>query len=511
MPAGQLERTLRHLRNVARQHEDGPVKDAKLLERFIAHRDEEAFELLVRRHGPMVLGVCKRVLGNATDAEDAFQATFLVLVRKATSIRPRSRVGNWLHGVAHKTALKANAMNRTRRAKEREAGEARGGKGADDTREPLLEVLDAELNALPEIYQAPIVLCDLEGLSYREAAGRLGCPPGTLSGRLTRARALLARRLALRGASVSTAVLPGLLAREVLVGVPPSLLDQTVRASLVVAGGKAFTEAVVSAKVVSLSEGVLKMLLLSRLKVVTAGFLLLVAVVAAGWTCAGNVPGDQVPPGATAGPRAPASKGRATIRPGEPREAEFVVRRTARERNTVSLVVAGTSAPVLCLAVKKDLRVLLLGGKQVGIEGLRPGTRVAIRLDATNSVIQDIRAVGDPNRIPVLKRTSDLAQLDLPPDEAEILRALPRVPRAVPGVLEVFRDDISVVSERLVKRVDPPRVFPLVGEAKLHHQEWKCTVYYDEIVEYRYPHPARIKRARVNVVYIDKDYLVLTR
>src|SRR5688572_22769959 len=136
MPAGQLQSAIRHLRDVARRHEGGQVTDAQLLERFITHRDEGAFELLLRRHGPMVLGVCRRVLGNAADADDAFQATFVVLVRKATAIVPRTRVGNWLHGVALKTALKAKAMNRTRRVKEREAA-ARSRAAAVDTGRPL--------------------------------------------------------------------------------------------------------------------------------------------------------------------------------------------------------------------------------------------------------------------------------------------------------------------------------------------------------------------------------------
>src|SRR5262249_55950831 len=155
---------------------------------------------------------CKRVLGNEADAEDAFQATFLVLVRKATSIVPRTQVGNWLHGVAHKTALKAKAMASRRRVKERQAGAAHGRNTTEDSGETLLEILDGELNALPEKYRAAIVLCDLEGLSYREAAARLRCPQGTLSGRLTRARALLARRLARHGTPLTTAAVTALLA-----------------------------------------------------------------------------------------------------------------------------------------------------------------------------------------------------------------------------------------------------------------------------------------------------------
>src|SRR6185369_8670349 len=132
---------------------DREVPDGELVDGFVVRRDDGAFEALVRRHGPMVLGVCRRVLGNEADAEDAFQATFLVLVRKANSIVPRAQVGNWLHGVAHKTALKAKAMARYRRFKEREAGAARGRDVTEDVRESLLEVLDGELSALPEKYR----------------------------------------------------------------------------------------------------------------------------------------------------------------------------------------------------------------------------------------------------------------------------------------------------------------------------------------------------------------------
>ena len=136
---------------------------------------------------------------------------------------------------------------------------------------------------------------------------------------------------------------------------------------------------------------------------------------------------------------------------------------------------------------------------------------MAIRLDATNGVIQEIRALEPRDTVTVLRSAKDLAQLDSPPGEGEVLRALPQVPRAVPGVFEVFRDDFQMVAERLVNRIDPPRVFPLVGEAKLHHNAWKCTVFYNETVEYGYPFPARTTRGRVEVVYIDKDYLVPAR
>src|SRR5262249_18368629 len=152
-----------------------------LLECFHARRDEAAFEELVRRHGPMVLGVCRRVLGNHHDAEDAFQATFLVLARKGASLRTRQLVGNWLHGVAYRTALRAKAMIAGRQRHEQRAREfARPEPPADDGWQELLPVLDWELDQLPERYRVALVLCDLEGVTRREAARQLGVPEGTL-------------------------------------------------------------------------------------------------------------------------------------------------------------------------------------------------------------------------------------------------------------------------------------------------------------------------------------------
>jgi RNA polymerase sigma factor (sigma-70 family) len=513
MPAGQLEGVIRHLRRVARQGDVVPVGDAELLERFIARRDEAAFALLVHRHGPMVLGVCRRVLRDAMDAEDAFQATFLVLVRKAPSIVPRSQLAPWLHGVAHKTALKAKAMNRRRRVKEREAGAAQARNAPATTWDPLLEILDGELSALPEKYRAPILLCDLEGLSYKEAAARLGCPPGTLSGRLTRARALLARRVSRRCPPVTAAALPALLARAVPVAVSPSLKACTIRAGAHLAAGKALSESAVPAKVALLAQGVLKMLLLSKLKTVTVGLLLLAAVVATGstwatWGSARAAMPDSDPAAWTEGdPTVSASKVDQANSPMGSPEAVFIFRGAEAGRKAVSLVVEGTSAPVICLPIQKDVRVMV-GGRTVGIDGLTPGSRIAIRLDATNHVIEGIRALERP-RVTVLRSVRDLSHL-APPSEAEVLRALQQQRRNDPAVIKISYDNISLEMERLAKQVEPPRLYPLVGQAELHHGHWKCTAHYLETVEISEPYPLRIQRPRVEVVYLDQDYLVPT-
>jgi RNA polymerase sigma factor (sigma-70 family) len=172
------------------------VSDRALLDRFVRHRDDAAFESLVRRYGPLVLGVCRRVLGDGPDAEDAFQATFLVLVDRAGSLARPELLGNWLYGVAYRVARKARAKIARRARKE---GQAPPAVPADPQLEAawreLWSVLDEEMQRLPERYRAPLTLCYLDGLSNQDAARRLGWPIGSISYRLARARDMLRERL----------------------------------------------------------------------------------------------------------------------------------------------------------------------------------------------------------------------------------------------------------------------------------------------------------------------------
>jgi RNA polymerase sigma factor (sigma-70 family) len=208
-PAAPL---LRHLRHVALLGTDDAPTDARLLEDYLLRADGDAFAALVRRHGPMVRGVCRRILRDEHDADDAFQATFLVLVHKAASVSPRSAVANWLYGVAYRTAQKARTAAARRRARERQAGVIeRRDEAAAEGRE-MWSLLDRELNRLPEKYRAVVVVCDLEGKTRKEAARQLGWPEGTVAGRLVRARALLARRLRRQGISAPVAALAAIVA-----------------------------------------------------------------------------------------------------------------------------------------------------------------------------------------------------------------------------------------------------------------------------------------------------------
>ena len=163
------------------------ASDGQLLEGFVNRHEEAALAALVHRHGPMVWGACRRILGNHHDAEDAFQATFLVLVRKAASIAPKEMVGNWLYGVAHQTALKARATVAKRKKRECQVTTM---PEASVTEQhiwcDLQPLLDQELSKLPDKYRGVILLCDLEGKTRKEAAKQIGCPEGTVATRLAR-------------------------------------------------------------------------------------------------------------------------------------------------------------------------------------------------------------------------------------------------------------------------------------------------------------------------------------
>jgi RNA polymerase sigma factor (sigma-70 family) len=277
MATGGRHRLVGQLYRLRLLRDGGDLTDRQLLERFNSRDDEAAFAALVHRHGPMVLGVCRRVLANVHDADDAFQATFLVLVRKAVSLRSSGLLANWLYGVAYRTALKARAAAARRRAKEKQiidmpAPQVR----TEEVWHELQLHLDRELQRLPEKYRVPVVLCDLEGKTRKEAARLVGVPEGTLSTRLARARALLAKRLARHG--LSGGMLAAALSRgEASACLPPPLVLATVKA----AASTTMTAGVVSAKVIALTEGVLKTMLLTKLKLATA---MLLAVAALGAT-----------------------------------------------------------------------------------------------------------------------------------------------------------------------------------------------------------------------------------
>ena len=290
--------------------------DDQLLDRFLATRDGAAFEALMARHGPMVLRVCGAVLRNPSDAEDAFQATFLVLVKKARTLQGCDNLGGWLHLVAYRVAIQANAAAARRRVQERRAGEMSAMTASHDPIIPdeLLPALHEEIARLPEKIRLAVVLCDLQGIPQEQAAASLRLSERTLRRRLAAGRERLKARLGRRGMRCSGAVLAAVRLRDAGTVVPPAWRGSTLRAALDLVNSTAGAGAV-SAAAQSLTQEVLKMMFVQRLTF--AVFALLGAGLMAWAASAALVSKDDEPPrtpAATAGRTAPQPRAEANPR-----------------------------------------------------------------------------------------------------------------------------------------------------------------------------------------------------
>jgi RNA polymerase sigma factor (sigma-70 family) len=269
-----FQRLLRKVTPVAA----GELSDAELLHRFVAARDEAAFELLIWRHGPMVLGLCERMLRQTQDAEDAFQATFLVLVRKARSIGKRESLPSWLYKVAHRIACRARLQVPLASG----SGIAIEAYPSDEARDDLSArelrtVLDEEVARLPETYRRPIVLCYLEGKTNDEAARLLGWPKGTVATRLARARERLRGRLTRRGFALTAATLAVVLTERAAAGaLAAEVVRATLAGALAFAAGTTAAGAFVSTKTLALTEGVLHVMWMNKVKLIASAFVALV-------------------------------------------------------------------------------------------------------------------------------------------------------------------------------------------------------------------------------------------
>ena len=266
--AGNLACVVRRLHTVFDAQSGSGLSDAELLQRFLANREEIAFAVLVQRHGPMVLSVSRRVVSHEQDAEDVFQATFLVLARKARSIRRHGSLASWLYGVAYRIGRKLAAKTARRNTQEKRAFAMPSPKAVDalDVLE-LRRVLDEEINKLPEKYRVPIVLCYLQGKSQQEAAQEVGWSKSSLASRLVRARQLLEKRLTQRGIGLSASLLAVALTKETAGAAVPALLAiNTVRAAALTIAGKALSAGVITARASALAEGAIRALFLTKLK-----------------------------------------------------------------------------------------------------------------------------------------------------------------------------------------------------------------------------------------------------
>jgi RNA polymerase sigma factor (sigma-70 family) len=265
MPTSPLSGVIQHLMAAAGP-DGGGMTDGELLARFLSSRDDHALAALVRRHAPMVWGVCGRLLHNRHDAEDAFQATFLVLVKKAADV-PRQAVANWLYGVARQTAVRVRATAAKRGRRETQVV---------NMPEPTVEevrdtdwqsVLDEELSRLPDHYRGVLVLCDLEGMTRKEAARQLAIPEGSVASRLARARVMLAKRITRRGVVFSGGSVAAVLSAGSASGsAPPTLVASTIKAVTLVAAGRAAAPGGISAKVAALTEGVISAMSIAKVR-----------------------------------------------------------------------------------------------------------------------------------------------------------------------------------------------------------------------------------------------------
>jgi RNA polymerase sigma factor (sigma-70 family) len=243
------------------------VTDEQLLERFVSGQDAAAFEELVRRHGPMVLRVCQRVLHQSQDAEDAFQVTFMVLARKAAAIAKRGSVGSWLYGVAYRIALQTREAAQKHRSAALAPESAIAVRPHPPAAAETRQVLDEELNRLPERYRAPLVLCYLEGKTNDEAADQLGCSRGTIATRLSRGKDRLRDGLVRRGVTASGAVLAAFLTQNAAnAAVPASLAATTAKAATAVAAGKAVAGGLLSTQAGALFDATLRAMFWAKMK-----------------------------------------------------------------------------------------------------------------------------------------------------------------------------------------------------------------------------------------------------
>ncbi|HEY7327374.1 MAG TPA: sigma-70 family RNA polymerase sigma factor [Gemmataceae bacterium] len=435
MAIPQSATILHHLRQTMLRQDGAGLTDGQLLRSFLYRGDEPAFEALVRRHGPMVRGVCRRVLRNLDDADDAFQAAFLVLLRKASTLATREVLGDWLHGVAYRTALKARSAAAHRRMKERRTLRREVITDHED-RWDWLPLLDEEVGRLPLKYRLPVVLCDLEGRTRRDAAQQLGWPEGTLSGRLSRARALLARRLTHRGVTVSVAALAAGMVNEASARLPFSLVRPICKTAMEFAAGSASA----SAHVVALTEGVVKAMFISKLKnVVALVILILILTAGAGaWryaAVAGQPEEKPVPASPDSRPVAVPKSEEPVSRRVLPKDSRFQIDlRIEREKDGQRKLLASPQLLVSNLQQEASFGVPdeVAGGTPVGrisgFEGMGPSVRVTVLAYYGDKICLDM-TVNQP--------TLGSFQLHDTTVEAKSIRAIRKIKLSEPTTVKV--------------------------------------------------------------------------
>jgi RNA polymerase sigma factor (sigma-70 family) len=350
MAAAQLGTVLRHVRKLVVSETTREQSDAQLLQCFANRGEEDAFAALVERHGPLVWGVCRRVLRHHHDAEDAFQATFLVLARNSAAIRKAEALPSWLHGAAYRIALRARRDAAIRRAHERRGQTMPTEKPLPETAlREALTLLDEEVQRLPPKQRAAFVLCSLEGKSQAEAARQLGSNEGSVSVAVSRARKRLAQQLARRGVTLSAALAGAALGRSAAsAAVPIPLTQSTIQAALLYAAGKPAVAAGLCTAAAALAEGATRTMFLSKAKVATVILLLAILLTGAGVLTHQAIAAKQ----ATAEPAAKAAEPPAAPPTRDTKEAERTVVLSGRVLDPDGKPLAGARLFLWTNAVK---------------------------------------------------------------------------------------------------------------------------------------------------------------
>jgi RNA polymerase sigma factor (sigma-70 family) len=481
---------VRYVRALAAPSGTAGLSDAELLERFAAEGDEAAFAALVSRHGPLVLGACRRVLRHWHDAEDAFQATFLVLARRAGSVRLRA-LSPWLHEVATRTALKARAQAARRRTCERRLPRSPSEVPAEDVVwRDLRPLLDEAIGRLPEKYRVPVVLCYLEGRTVAEVARQLGCPRGTVAARLARGRERLRARLFRRGVALSAAALVTVTKGTASARVPGPLVVSTARAAVSAAAGRAGA-GLLSARVAALVQGVNQAMLMKRMR--TAALWLLGTIVVGGGiglsVVATRVAAQPIPRAANGPPHAEGKESDGGGRPsGGEREPRVVETRTKQYQIELTVIQVDprgedlgplgkgkvVAEPALIVPEGKEgslctgSEVAVPGDKGTGVEYLQSGLRLRFKVWALDGGRLRLEAILESNTIE--RADENGAQV-----RGTVMRTISRV-RLGEAVKLVDRDDngkvrnmaqVKVVSEKTVisqtRSAVPPAKDVLVG------------------------------------------------
>jgi RNA polymerase sigma factor (sigma-70 family) len=396
MAGGKTSGLLQHIRRLVGLAGGGDFTDGQLLEQFVAGRDQAAFAALVGRHGPLVMSVCRRLLNQEQDAEDAFQATFLVLARRAAALNRQGSLGNWLYTVTYHTALKCRARRPVHESEVADMPAVQSQGDGEVSKQEMRSLLDEELHRLPLKYRAPLVLCYFQGKSNEEAARELGCPAGSMSWRLAKGRELLRQRLARRGIAISTLVVAQTLGENAArAAVPAALIDSTSKAAVLFAAGKLAMASAVSAPAIALAEGVLQAMFMHKLKIAAALVGMLTLVVGATGIFTYQALADK--PGAPANGNGVAAPGAPNQGANAPAGPQVVLKKVDADKRVITVIM-----PVLPggdpaaggekdFTVSKGAKIVDQAGKEIkdGLKSasIKPPVYVTLTMESKNGSI----------------------------------------------------------------------------------------------------------------------------